>query len=327
MAIRHGQLAEARGLLRQVVRDDPQNQTGWLLLAKITPSSAAAAAYQKRAEALQTAHRPVKRSRQDKKHNQKPQKAYFSRWVTAIVICGIALLLALLAVALGPAAWERVSALRDEEGSDPAKVAAELPTAVLLAPFEETATPVLLPTPTMRPTPIIEATATEAADDGLEAQDGSADSREETPEPQPTMVAEDIAVDPSGLRPPGVQADERWIDVNLSTQTLVAYEGNTAVYNALISSGTWEFPTVTGQYRTYMKYESQDMDGYLLGYDYYIQNVPYVMYFFEDYAIHGAYWHNNFGVPMSHGCVNVSPEDAGWLYNWAPTGTTVTIHH
>jgi lipoprotein-anchoring transpeptidase ErfK/SrfK len=95
----------------------------------------------------------------------------------------------------------------------------------------------------------------------------------------------------------------------------------------LISSGTQQYPTVVGQYRTYAKYEKQDMNGYLLGYDYYLEDVPYVMYFFGDYAIHGTYWHANFGVPMSHGCVNASPEDAGWLYGWAPVGTTVNIHY
>ena len=68
------------------------------------------------------------------------------------------------------------------------------------------------------------------------------------------------------------------------------------------------------------------MNGYLLGYDYYLEDVPYVMYFYGDYAIHGTYWHSNFGYPMSHGCVNTSPWDASWLFSWAPLGTTVNIH-
>ena len=69
------------------------------------------------------------------------------------------------------------------------------------------------------------------------------------------------------------------------------------------------------------------MDGSRLGYDYYLENVPYVMYFFEDYALHGAYWHNNFGYQMSHGCVNIAPSDAGWIYNWSAYGTVVNVHH
>jgi lipoprotein-anchoring transpeptidase ErfK/SrfK len=146
-----------------------------------------------------------------------------------------------------------------------------------------------------------------------------------TPTPEPTATPEPPP--PGSPRPPGVGAAERWINVNLTTQTLVAYEGDNPVFTTLVSSGLFQWPTVTGQYRTYMKYESQTMNGYLLGYDYYLTDVPYVMYFFEDYAIHGAYWHNNFGTPMSHGCVNVSPTDAGWLFNWAPVGTLVNIHY
>jgi lipoprotein-anchoring transpeptidase ErfK/SrfK len=120
---------------------------------------------------------------------------------------------------------------------------------------------------------------------------------------------------------------ERWIDVNLTTQTLVAYEGDTPVLNSLVSSGMWQFPTVTGQFHTYMKLETQNMSGYHLGYNYYLEDVPYVMYFYEDYALHGAYWHNNFGTPMSHGCVNMNIADAGWIFDWAPLGTLVNVHY
>jgi lipoprotein-anchoring transpeptidase ErfK/SrfK len=61
------------------------------------------------------------------------------------------------------------------------------------------------------------------------------------------------------------------------------------------------------------------------GYD--LPNVPYVMYFYQGYGLHGTYWHHNFGHPMSHGCVNFKTEDAGWLYNWASVGTLVNIHY
>ena len=137
-----------------------------------------------------------------------------------------------------------------------------------------------------------------------------------------TAMEEDVA-----SNEPAVPAsDERWIDVNLTTQMLTAYEGQTPVLYSAISSGLWQFPTVTGEFHTWIKYESQDMTGYHLGYNYDLKDVPYVMYFFEDYAIHGAYWHNNFGTPMSHGCVNMNIPDAEWLYNWAPLGTLVSVH-
>lgn len=120
---------------------------------------------------------------------------------------------------------------------------------------------------------------------------------------------------------------ERWIDVNLSTQRLVAYEGTRPVYSTAISSGLPAFPTVTGLFEVYLRYQSQTMNGYRLGYDYYLPGVPYVMYFYRDYAIHGTYWHNNFGTPMSHGCVNTPTPDAQWLYNWSSYGTPVNVHY
>jgi hypothetical protein len=144
-----------------------------------------------------------------------------------------------------------------------------------------------------------------------------------TPSPMPTFVSEM----PSGaLQPEGLRPGERWIDVNLTTQTLVAYEGSAPVYNALVSTGTANHPTVTGQFRIWLRFRSQDMNGYRLGYDYYLKGVPFVQYFYQDYALHGTFWHNNFGTPMSHGCVNLSTPDAEWLFNWAEYGTLVNIH-
>ncbi len=164
-------------------------------------------------------------------------------------------------------------------------------------------------TPTSEPTPTLAPTMTPSP----------------TPEPTATSEPVPLSIGAPAVRPAGVGDGERWINVNLSTQTLVAFEGDVPVFETFVSSGLPQWPTVTGQYRTYMKYESQTMNGYLLGYDYYLPDVPYVMYFFEDYAIHGTYWHSNFGTPMSHGCVNVSTPDAGWLFNWAPVGTVVNV--
>lgn len=112
------------------------------------------------------------------------------------------------------------------------------------------------------------------------------------------------------------------IDVNLSAQTLTAWYGDRIVLNTLISSGTDYAPTVTGRYRIGNKYPVQRMIG--PGYD--IADVPSVMYFWEDYAFHGAYWHNNFGTPMSHGCIHLRPSEAEYLFNWADVGTEVYVH-
>jgi LysM repeat protein len=115
----------------------------------------------------------------------------------------------------------------------------------------------------------------------------------------------------------------RWIEVNLTDQTLTAWQGDVAVMNTSISSGLPGTPTVTGRYQVGIKYQSQRMTG--PGYD--LPGVPWVMYFYGDYAIHGAYWHSNFGVPMSAGCVNMVPSEAEFLYNWAPVGTEVYVHY
>lgn len=136
-----------------------------------------------------------------------------------------------------------------------------------------------------------------------------------TPKPTPAPSAPEPA--------PSVGAGEKWIDINLSQQRVTAYEGQTPVYSALASTGTWRTPTVVGTYYIYAKYRYTPMSGP----GYYLPNVPHTMYFYRGYAIHGAYWHNNFGTPMSHGCVNLSLPDAAWFYNWAPLGTRVVSHY
>jgi LysM repeat protein len=115
----------------------------------------------------------------------------------------------------------------------------------------------------------------------------------------------------------------RWIDINLSRQRLTAYEGQRAVFSALISSGLPRTPTVVGSFSIGVKLTAQTMSGP----GYHLPNVPYVMYFYGAYAIHGAYWHSNFGRPMSHGCVNMSTPNAAWLFGWASVGTPVVVHY
>lgn len=115
---------------------------------------------------------------------------------------------------------------------------------------------------------------------------------------------------------------ERWIDVDLGAQTVHAYDGEHLVRSFLSSTGRAATPTVTGQYRIWIKFLYDDMRGP----GYYLRDVPYVMYFYKGYGLHGTYWHNNFGTPMSNGCVNLSIEDAAWLYDFADVGTLVNVH-
>ena len=129
-------------------------------------------------------------------------------------------------------------------------------------------------------------------------------------------------VSPGPVKPPVSGGKGRWIDINLSRQRLTAYQGNTAVFSTLISGGLPRTPTVVGRFKVNTKLTSTRMRG--PGYD--LPNVPYTMYFYRGYAIHGTYWHNNFGRPMSHGCVNMRTSDAAWLFNWASIGTPVVTH-
>jgi lipoprotein-anchoring transpeptidase ErfK/SrfK len=145
--------------------------------------------------------------------------------------------------------------------------------------------PSTLPTPTPTPTPLPTATP--------------------TPQPTPTQA-------PTPSPATGPEA-ERWIEVILSEQALIAWQGETAVRRMIVSTGTAQTPTVTGRYSVYLKMVSTRMTG--PGYD--LPNVPYVLFFYAGYAIHGTYWHTNFGTPMSHGCVNLKSEDAAWLFEWA----------
>jgi lipoprotein-anchoring transpeptidase ErfK/SrfK len=124
--------------------------------------------------------------------------------------------------------------------------------------------------------------------------------------------------------PPQVaDSGEHWIDVDLSQQRLNAYAGDTIMNSFVVSTGTWQTPTVTGKFKVWIKVRSQAMSGP----GYYLPDVPYVMYFYKDYGLHGTYWHNNFGTPMSHGCVNLTIPDAEWLYNFSSVGTVVNVHY
>ncbi len=119
-----------------------------------------------------------------------------------------------------------------------------------------------------------------------------------------------------------------WIDINLSNHTLTAYEGSTVVMSSAIVDGGPDTPTVTGTFYTYWKLETQTMTGPNAdGTEYIQEDVPWVMYFYSDFAVHGAYWRSSFGYSASHGCVNLPVSTAATLYAWAPVGTRVEVHY
>jgi lipoprotein-anchoring transpeptidase ErfK/SrfK len=143
---------------------------------------------------------------------------------------------------------------------------------------------------------------------------------------------------------------EKWIDINVTRQTLIAYEGTKPVYATLVSTGEagLDDPATTkatkrGIFRIHSKYMTATMDSRVVGEEFELRDVPYVQYFTEGYALHAAYWHDVFGQPKSHGCINLAPEDARRLFFWTgpqvppgwhgasagnagKTGTVVFVH-
>jgi len=122
---------------------------------------------------------------------------------------------------------------------------------------------------------------------------------------------------------------EKWVDVNLTDSTLTAYEGYTQVHGPiLINHGGVGHETVTGTYHVYLKRAKQDM-GCTPEWPYCERDVPWIAYWYKDYALHGAPWVKEFGIgtdESSHGCINIPVEDAHWIHDWVQIGTTVVTH-
>jgi lipoprotein-anchoring transpeptidase ErfK/SrfK len=134
-------------------------------------------------------------------------------------------------------------------------------------------------------------------------------------------------VTPSAYPPEGVE-NGRWIEINLYEQTVSVYEKNRLVYATLVSSGLPGWWTRPGLFQITIKMQSDTMRGAFepdRSDFYYLEDVPWTMYFDQARALHGAYWHNGFGYPRSHGCVNLAPGDAQWIFNWAQDGDWVYV--
>jgi lipoprotein-anchoring transpeptidase ErfK/SrfK len=140
-------------------------------------------------------------------------------------------------------------------------------------------------------------------------------------------------VDPKKILGEATVTGEKHIYVDLTTQTLSAYQGDSLFMQVPVSSGKW-FPTPAGEYTIWEKIRATKMSGGEGADYYYLPNVPFVMFFEgsgvsagRGFSLHGAYWHNNFGHPMSHGCVNMRTVDAEKLYYWVnpPTNGNVSL--
>ncbi len=293
----------AQRLFAAAAEVDPNNAEAWLALAEVTEDARQRMTHIARALSLdpenQRAREALRQARrdlaQDRAGRQAPrfQSATFTptkdssllRWIGGLALLGLFIVglgLGGLTAFRGGGAWlasflpPTVTPTVTSTGT-----ATNTPTS--------TATPTVTYTPTATQTPTHTSTATATP----------------TSTRTPTCTATST--------PTATPTPERWIDINLAAQTLVAYEGNKPVLTTKISSGAMVTPTLRGTFRIYLKLLSQTMSGP----DYVTPNVPYVMYFSGSYSLHGAYWHDEFGRPRSHGCINLPVEAAKWVYYWS----------
>jgi len=289
--------------------EDPQESIIYLKRAlRVNPDSDRAQAGLRWAQ-QRLPGRPPPTGASEKKHATRP----------LCLLLGLLVVLALLCVA-----W-RVGTLADHIEAVRTFLVPPTTTPTATATATATVTPTTTATPTRSPTNTPTATPTSTATSTVTC----------TPTPTFTPSSTPTPVPPTPLPAHGV----RWIDVDVSTQTLTAYEGDVVVLRTTVSTGSALTPTVIGRFRIFRKLLSQTM----VGPDYEQPDVPYVMYFYGAYSMHGTYWHNDFGRPRSHGCVNLRTPDAKWLFDWTTpplppgdtavwdtvsgTGTLVVVHN
>ena len=225
------------------------------------------------------------------KQNKKQSKKRTSAWAIIVFIL-------IIIAGLAAFAWYGLPYMNatSKEVKEPR------PAGVVVKP---TLTPT--PTPTQTPTPTPTPTSTPLP----------------TSTPKPTEKSYSSYFAHSWDIPSAVSGtDDFWIEVDISEQMVYTYRGDTFLQSFLVSTGTSAHPTITGTFKIYAKYPAYLM----VGDGYYLPDVPYSMFFYKGYSLHGTYWHSNFGTPMSHGCVNMVTSDAAWVYENAPIGTYVYVH-
>jgi lipoprotein-anchoring transpeptidase ErfK/SrfK len=332
-ALLNGDRNQARRLAQQALKIDPDQEEPWLLLAAVA-NPEASLEYLNRAleinpgsqRARQGMHWAIQRLRENPpkpaKKNQividPPTSASITRTVPLLVTSIIPVILILTAVAAALFIWYGTPTISQAFSSNQPRAVSQVEVIKLTRTPTSTAT--FTPTPTFTPTatPTATATPTNTPTETSTPTSTFTPLPTDTPPPPPPPASSY-----SPELPPGVGKGERWIDVNLTTQTASAFEGKNLIRTFVVSTGTWIHPTVTGSYPIYVKYKYADMAGP----GYYLPDVPNVMYFYKGYGLHGTYWHNNFGTPMSHGCVNFTIPDSNWVFNFASLGTIVHVHY
>jgi lipoprotein-anchoring transpeptidase ErfK/SrfK len=363
-ALREDRRSDARKWAEHAARLAPQMEDPWLILAaiaspeaslqfiqralKINPDSPRArrgmewAMQRLRVQTPEPATSPesvAHPSPPAPRPGRRPLLTWRARWLVPVLLVGIGLLVFIAAGATALASPVVASIIRQQ-----AQVTQQPSWALAYIP-KPTDAPVSSLADEPQPTEAVDAFLTVTVEvptdaplptdlpteamSGEPTQMPTAEATAEAPTAEPTPGALEMTIvenEPTSVPPaPGYSAGsgEHWIDVNLTQQMLYAYEGDSVVNSFLVSTGTWLHPTVTGKFHVYVKLRYTNMSGP----DYFLPNVPYTMYFYQSYGLHGTYWHHNFGTPMSHGCVNLSIPDAQWLYSFSSVGTLVNVHY
>lgn len=361
-ALRDGNRSAARRWAEQAAKLAPQLEDPWLILAAVATPKASVAFIEralqinpdsprarkgmqwalKRLQKLPPVH-PVEPTKPEQENTKQaiaarrtlPAKKSPRRMVYPAVLLALGCMVLVLAAwtaSASPVLASLLAGMTEPAAVEHPEVWAQVEIARPVQPADEAVPDLVEAQPTLPPpTPTQE--PTEAAPTSTSEPDPTAipeatstpgilvmEIVENTPVPTAGPADDDTPAKPQD---PPVGNGVRWIEVNLSEQRVYAWEGDVLLNSFLVSTGTWATPTVTGTFKIWHKTPLQDMSGP----GYYLPNVPYVMYFFEDYGFHGTYWHNNFGTPMSHGCVNLTIPDSEWLYNWASYGTMVKVHY
>jgi lipoprotein-anchoring transpeptidase ErfK/SrfK len=311
-------MLNAKRYAKQAIKVNPHHETPWLILAATTNAQQGLLYLQdaivanpeserirkatsilkarNQTESIQTAAAIQKTASKSREKRKK-----FPKWIVVMVFFVTSLLFA----AFNP--WYPILTHAEAFFQEP-EISSIHSSSLYIKPtitptntptFTSTPTATATQTPTITPSPTPTATQT------------------------PTISPSPTATQPLTATPALYDQTGRWIDVNLSTQMLYAYEGDTVVNSILVSTGLPGTPTQTGKFQIYVKYETTVMAGP----GYYLPDVPYTQYYDGSFGIHAATWHNNFGTPMSHGCINMRLEDSKWLYYWTKIGTLVNIHY